>query len=66
LYLIESFIVELLLIGINLIFPLAEYMALLAIFGVVVIILLSILLKLWQKGNFAGSVEWMIQKATKF
>ncbi|TFG16460.1 MAG: DUF418 domain-containing protein [Promethearchaeota archaeon] len=66
LYLIESFIVELLLIGINLIFPLAEYLALLAILGIIVIVLLSLILILWEKGNFGGSVEWMIKKATKF
>jgi uncharacterized membrane protein len=65
-YLLESFIVELLLFGICLLFPLSDSLALLALFGVFVIILMSFLLRLWQKANFAGSAEWLIKKATKY
>jgi hypothetical protein len=66
LYLLESFIVELLLFGICLIFPLADYLPLLAIFGVAVIYLINLLLRLWEKGNYAGSAEWLVKKATQF
>jgi len=65
-YILESFIVEILLLGMGLIFPIADYLALLAVFGVIIIVGLSYLIKLWEKGNYAGSVEWMIRKATKF
>ncbi len=66
LYLLESFIVELALIGMSLIFPLSDYLALLAVFGVIMIALISLLLRLWEKGNYAGSAEWLVKKATSF
>ncbi|MBN2156753.1 MAG: acyltransferase family protein [Candidatus Lokiarchaeota archaeon] len=66
LYLLESFVVELSLLTIGLIYPIADTLWILAIFGALIIILLSYLLILWERGNFIGSVEWMVRKATLF
>ncbi len=66
LFLLESFIVEILLLCICLIFPLSDYLALLALFGVITIVLISQLLRLWKKSNYLGSAEWMVKKATSF
>lgn len=65
-FLIESFLVEILLLGISIVYPLADNLAILAVYGVVVIILTSYLLKIWEKGNYAGSAEWAVRKATQF
>ena len=66
LYLLESFIVELLLLCVEFIFPLSNYLAFLAVFGIITIVLISLLLRIWEKGNYAGSAEWLIKKATRF
>jgi hypothetical protein len=66
LYLIEGIVAELIIYLIRLIFPLwTSNIYLLAGFGAFVIIMWHFILRSWEKVDYAGSFEWIVQKAAK-
>jgi len=67
LYVIEGVVGESLILLISLIFPdWASKMQFLAPFGIILIIIWGYLLRWWERVNYVGSAEWMIQKAIQF